>query len=179
MRKCPRCSAPIHSRMQFCPACGRRLKGGHYSAPQKKTFWIVGFLVFFMVIGTAGLLFIFAGTRSVSSQDSQKLTQTNNGCVITKQHPVRMQDAAHGTAELEVSMPDYYQIFTEALAYDDPQGYVSTVLDSGNYPVVSRTATAQVTVQDGQEVVHTDEAIMALLDRELTNVIGEIMEEEP
>lgn len=108
-----------------------------------------------------------------------EITQTNNGCVITKQHPVRMQDAAHGTAELEVSMPDYYQIFTEALAYDDPQGYVSTVLDSGNYPVVSRTATAQVTVQDGQEVVHTDEAIMALLDRELTNVIGEIMEEEP
>lgn len=179
MRKCPRCSAPIHSRMQFCPDCGRRLKGGRYSTPQKKTFWIVGFLVFFMVIGTAGLLFIFAGTRSVSSQDPQKSTQTNNGCVITKQHPVLMQDAVNGTTELEVSVPDYFQIFTEALASDDPQGYVSAVLDSGNYPVVSRTITAQVTVQDGQEVVHTDEAITALLDRELTNVIGEIMEVEP
>lgn len=179
MRKCPRCSAPIHSRMQFCPACGRRLKGGHYSAPQKKTFWIVGLFIVLLVIGTAGMFFMFTGSQSDGGQDSQKLTQTNKVCVITKQHPVCMQDAVNGTAELEVSMPDYYQIFTDALASDDPQRYVSMVMDSDNYPVVSRTVTAQVTVQDGQEVVHADEAITALLDRELTNVIGEIMEVEP
>ena len=159
---------------------GSRHGGGRYAAKTKKKrkkrvlLLAISFLVIVFTLLGAYLLLPprTAGTDSYAHLNPE----VDNGCVIIRQHSVVMQDGASGSCEFDVSLPDYARIFANAFTTTDPKGHVAAVLDSGKYDRVNRRAAARVTVENGITVIHTDEAIAALLEVELSNAISDLME---
>lgn len=105
------------------------------------------------------------------------LGELNDACIQIDQKKIEMKTETEGTAVLEVTIPDYYQIFKDALDMNDPDRYLQDALKSGTYQTVTRTIDAAVTVEDGNTRVDEASAIDQLLDQELTAAIKAVMEE--
>lgn len=106
-----------------------------------------------------------------------QLYAINTACIDAEIHDIFMQNNIEGTVEMTVQIPDYEALYKMAYASEDPDKYMLQVLKSGQYDSCERVITARVTIENGEEVVHTDEAITQLLERELSNAINALMEE--
>lgn len=180
MKRCPRCATPLNTKATSCSKCGFRFKGGRFAAkPRKKrktTLLLLSFSILMVCLALFGVYQILPEKKTEKDFITHLQAEIDNGCVITQQHSTVMHDDINGYCELEVSVPDYSQIFYDAFDTTDPEGYVFDILNNKKYTTVDRTVTAKVSIENGIEVVHTDEAITALLDEELSRAISTLME---
>ena len=107
----------------------------------------------------------------------QKLQDANSNCINIETHEIVMKSESEGTVELTVEIPDYEVLFKQAYKSEDPDGYMLQALESENYDSCERIVIAKVTVENGEQVVHTDEALKELLEQEFSNAINILMED--
>lgn len=180
MKRASDCAFPSDPKAASHSNYGSRHGGGRYAAKTKKKrknlllLLVVSALV--IVLALLGAYLLLSAKTARTDSYTHLNPEVDNGCVIIRQHPVVMQDGVSGSCELDVSLPDYVRIFANAFTTTDPKGYVAAVLDSGKYDRVNRTVAARVTVENGSTVIHTDEAITALLEVELSKAISDMME---
>ncbi len=109
---------------------------------------------------------------------ASQLQEANSACIDIEPHDVVMQTDTEGTVKITVQLPDYEILYKEAYASENPDQYLLRALESGKYNVLEYDITVKVSIIDGKEVIHTDEAIKELLERELANAINALMEAE-
>lgn len=107
---------------------------------------------------------------------SQQIQQANTEAIRVETQTITMTGATEGTVEVTVELPDYEALFKTAYAQDDPDQTLLKALQSGDFDTKAYEVTAQVTVEDGKEVLHTEEAVQALLEQELFATIHNLAE---
>lgn len=107
---------------------------------------------------------------------SQQIQEANSQALRVETQTVTMTGETAGTVTVTVELPDYEALFQAAYAQDDPDQALLKALQSGNFDTKEYQITAQVTVEDGKEVLHTDEAVQALLEQELLTAIQNLAE---
>lgn len=108
----------------------------------------------------------------------QQLQEVNFNCIDIETPNIVMENDIEGTVEITVQIPDYEALYKQAHEFEDPDVYILQALESGKYDSCERIIMARVTVENGEQVVHTDEALKELLERELSNAINALMEEQ-
>lgn len=143
-------------------------------------------LVLIFVLLITGLFFLMRSNNVlVSNNDDESipnestqldLSVLNKNLITTEQINVVMQNETEGTAQIKVNIPDYLQLFQAAIQADNPDRYISEALINGEIALIEKEVSARVTVENGVQVIHEEEAIKELMDAELTKVITVIME---
>lgn len=109
---------------------------------------------------------------------ARQLQEANYDCINVETHDVVMQTDTEGVVKIMVQLPDYEALFKDAYASENPDQNLLKALESGKYDVLECEITAKVIIEDGKEVIHTDEAIKELLVQELSNAINALMDAE-
>lgn len=109
---------------------------------------------------------------------ANQLQEANSNCISIETHDVVMQSDTEGTVEITVQLPNYEKLYKEAYASENPDQYLLKALESGKYDVREYEIKAKVSIEEGQEIIHTDEAIKELLKQELANASNALMEVE-
>jgi hypothetical protein len=120
--------------------------------------------------------------KKESKQDTEQiaasqLQEANAECIQIESHDVIMQNDREGTVKLTVKLPDYETLYKEAYVTENPDRYLLAVLESGKYKTIQYEITAKVTMEDGKEVIHKEEAVKALLEQELSKATNALIAE--
>ena len=108
---------------------------------------------------------------------SQQLQEANAENIKTITRDVVMQNDTEGTATISVQLPDYEALYKKAAKSKNPDQYLLDALQSGKFDVKKHDVTAKVTIENGEEVIHVEEAVKVLLEQELSQAIEVLMEE--
>ena len=83
-----------------------------------------------------------------------------------------MWSATQGSVTVTVTMPDYSELFDRAWQTQDPTTTLVALLSQQNYSTVTVDGVASVTVENGEQIVHSDELVKELMEKELIKVIN-------
>ena len=109
---------------------------------------------------------------------TQSLEELNETCILVEEKAIHMESENNGEAELVVKMPDYEELYQKAYGTEDPETYIKESLISGNYTVQTIETNASVTVENGKQKIHKQEAIDKLLEQVMLNAVNAVAEEE-
>ena len=116
--------------------------------------------------------------NEVKGEVSQKqLREINSKSISVDTNKVVMQSDTIGTVEITIQIPDYKVLYKNVFATENPEEYLLATLQSGKYDICEHTIVAAITIKNGDKILHTDEAVKELLEQELSNAIGALMEE--
>ena len=87
-----------------------------------------------------------------------------------------MNGDSEGIVTLTVQLPDYTQLYNKACTSKNPDQFILESLQSGEYDVCEYEITAKITIENGEQVIHSDEAINMLLEKELAKAINALLE---
>lgn len=107
---------------------------------------------------------------------ADQLQEANADCINVETHNVVMQTNTEGVVKATVQLPDYEKLYKEAYNSENPDQYLWKCLKSDKYDVCEYEITAKVTIENGEEVIHTDEAIKELLEKVLSDAADALME---
>lgn len=123
---------------------------------------------------------LMACTKKSKEQNNEisaeQLYEANFQCIDIESQNIIMHSDKEGKAKIKVKLPDYEILYKDACKSKNPDEYLLNMLESGEYNVREYEIGAEVTVENGKEVIHTDEAIKKLLTEEFSNVINTLME---
>ena len=88
-----------------------------------------------------------------------------------------MDSDVAGTMRLIVKIPDYTALYCEAGKTDNPEAYIQNALEKKQYEICEREIMASVTVENGKRVIHKDEAVIKLLDKEFNDATNALLGE--
>lgn len=204
---CHYCGKQIKDGSAFCPYCRQNVektistetvhtKGNilkktkavepNAESAMKKSnrFWklfIWLFLFSFIIVGTIyGLSYLgivntpFFTTATVD----KSLEKINQKCIVVEELGIIMKNEKEGTATLRIQLPDYKLLFIEASKTENPEQYLLESLASGNYDSCDYKGVAPVTIENGEMVVHSEEVVHQLLEKNLISAINALSEVE-
>lgn len=102
--------------------------------------------------------------------------EANSKCIEFETHNIVMNGDSEGSVTLIVQLPDYTQLYNNAYISKNPDQFILEVLQSGEYDVCEYEIIAKVTIEKGEQVIHSDEAINMLLEKELAKAINALLE---
>lgn len=189
MKKCPMCGSIIREGAAFCVNCGAKLSKGRYiskKSKRRKTSLIKLITAMVLIaILVIGILFFMQRTNSANTDKNVSiesfqgnLAEINRNCITTEQASITMQSETEGTALIKVCIPDYTKLFQAAIRSKNPDQYIVEALDSGETTMIETEVSARVTVENGEQIIHTEEAIKKLIAKELSKAITAVMEEQ-
>lgn len=106
------------------------------------------------------------------------LKPINQRNIIVKEKSIDMASDTEGTATLVVTIPNYELLFKEAVTTENPDNYLLKALLLKDYETQEFEISAEVTVENGEKIVHSDEAVHQLLEECLVNAVYALVEEE-
>lgn len=109
---------------------------------------------------------------------AQSLEELNETCILVEEKAIHIESENNGEAELVVKIPDYEELYQKAYETEDPETYIKESLISGNYTVQTIETNAAVTVENGKQKIHKQEAIDELLEHAMLNAANAVAEEE-
>ena len=109
---------------------------------------------------------------------AQSLEELNETCILVEEKAIHIESENNGEAELVVKIPDYEELYQKAYETEDPETYIKESLISGNYTVQTIETNAAVTVENGKQKIHKQEAIDELLEHAMLNAVNAVAEEE-
>lgn len=112
--------------------------------------------------------------KDPEDRQQEKLAELGQETLTVEEGEIRMESETEGEADLMVRLPDYEALFLEALNAEDPDAY----LENGDYETKQVETRAQVTVEGGKQVVHSEEAAKEALEKELVQAIAALAGEE-
>lgn len=96
----------------------------------------------------------------------------NDQNIFVEEKEVVMTNATEGKATLVVKFPDYGELFEKAYASGNPDLYLLKALFLKDYEIQEFEVSANVTVDDGKRIIHSDEAVHQLLEEVLVDAIN-------
>lgn len=128
---------------------------------------ITGTLVYFDVVNIPFL--------SGFNQNSL-LELVNEKRIIIEEKNIMMTSETEGTATIVVTLPDYELLFESAFAAENPNIYLLKALFFKDYETQEFELSANVTVENGEQVIHSDEVVHQLLEERLVDAINALSE---
>lgn len=143
----------------------------------KKSVIYFTILAILCVSGVVGCSKKKESNRDTEQNITRQLQEVNAENIEIETHEVVMQTDREGTVKLTVKLPDYEELYKEAYDTENPDQYLLTALQSGTYTAIQYEITAKVTIENGKEVIHKDEAVKELLEEELSKATNALMED--
>lgn len=138
----------------------------------------VVFLSVFCVVIIILVSFSVADTQLPADFNPNSLLSTlNEKSILIKEKNVVMESETEGTATIVVTLPDYQLLFENAIKTDHPDNYVLKAFISNDYETQEFETSAPVTVENGERIIHTNEAVHQLLEKNLVNAINALSKE--
>ena len=106
------------------------------------------------------------------------LEPINQRNIIVEEKSIDMASDTEGTATLVVTIPNYELLFKEAVTTENPDNYLLRALLLKDFETQEFEISAEVTVENGGKIVHSDEAVHQLLEECLGNAVYALLEEE-
>lgn len=79
------------------------------------------------------------------------------------------------SALITAEVPNYSEMFKAAFAEKNPEKAFSRMISKKEYTTVSYEGYANVTYENDEPIVHSDEIIKTFIDRELVRAINEVL----
>lgn len=136
------------------------------------------FLTVFAV-GVTGILVYFDVINIPFLSDSNQnnlLKSVNKRSITVEEKSIDMTNDTEGTAIIVVKLPDYELLFEEAATAENPDQYLLKALVLKDYETQEFEMSANVTVENGEKIVHSDEVVHQLLEESLINAINALSE---
>ena len=89
-----------------------------------------------------------------------------------------MTNETEGTATIVVTLPDYETLFRYAITAETPDNYLLKTMILKDYETQEFEVSANVTIENGERVIHVDEAVHRLLENRLVHAINALLEVE-
>ena len=131
------------------------------------TAGIVGALVYFGVVDIPFLS---------DFNKNSLLELVNERNIIVEEKNIVMTSEKEGTATIVVILPDYELLFESAVTAENPDNYLLKALFFKNYETQEFELSANVTVENGERVIHSDEVVHQLLEERLVDAINALSE---
>lgn len=128
---------------------------------------VMGALVYFGVVDIPFL--------SDFNQNSL-LELVNERNIIVEEENIVMTSDEEGTATIVVTLPDYELLFESAITAENPDNYLLKALFFKDYETQEFELSANVTVENGERVIHSDEVVHQLLEERLVDAINALSE---
>lgn len=109
--------------------------------------------------------------------DSNYLKNINDKCILVEEKNITMNNETDGTATIIITIPDYTELYLNAIQSDNSEKYIREALESGNYNTLKYEKSAHVTVENGKTIVFYEEIVEQLLEKELIKAINALSEE--
>lgn len=136
-------------------------------------------LLVVLAVGAMGALVYFDMINipllSTFNQNSF-LKFVNEKNIIVEEKNVIMMSETEGTATIVVTLPNYKLLFESAVIAGNPDNYLLKALILGNYETQKFELSANVTVENGERVIHSDEIVHQLLEEYLVDAINALSE---
>lgn len=139
------------------------------------------FLLVPMLTIVCGVALCACSTNVSNKNDiniADQLEKANTDCIVVEKQDVSMVTETEGTVTLNVDLPDYSTLYRSAYSADNPDEFLLEALQSGEYDTCHYEITARVTVENGEQVLHIDEAVQKLLEEQMALAIDKVMEAE-
>ena len=102
--------------------------------------------------------------------------EANSKCIEFETNSIVMNGDSEGIVTLTVQLPDYTQLYNKACTSKNPDQFILESLQSGEYDVCEYEIAAKITIENGEQIIHSDEAINMLLEKELAKAINALLE---
>lgn len=89
-----------------------------------------------------------------------------------------MDNETEGTATITIEVPNYADIYIAAYNSKNPERYIVDALKKGKYDTKKYEEDVKVTVEDGETVIHSDEIVDKIIEKELVNAVNTLTEVE-
>lgn len=109
---------------------------------------------------------------------ARSLEELNETCIFAEEKEVYMESENNGEAKLIVKIPDYEELYRKAGETPDPETYIKESLINGKYSVQTMEINAVVTMENGEQKIHKQEAIDKLLEQAMLDAVNAVAEEE-
>ena len=140
---------------------------------------LVILLLLLLVTGVAGTLVYFdvVDIPFLSEFNQNNLLEIVNERNITvEEENIVMASETEGTATILVTLPDYELLFKNAVTEENPDRYLLKALLLKDYETQEFEMSANVTVENGKRIVHSDEVVHQLLEESLIKAINALSE---
>lgn len=127
----------------------------------RRTVLSVSIALFILLSAAAGAVTIW---HYVSVNSENELASLNKNCISVQTGNIVMESETEGTAEIIVELPDYRELYKRASAESDPNQYLEEAFKEKQYAVVEREEKVPVTVENGKQIVHSEEAVEQILE---------------
>lgn len=129
--------------------------------------------------GVAGTLVFFGVVEIPFLSDFNQnsfIELINERNIIVEEENIVMTSDKEGTATIVVTLPDYELLFENAISAKNPDNYLLKALFFRDYETQEFELSANVTIENGKRVVHSDEVIHQLLEECLIDAINALSE---
>lgn len=134
-----------------------------------------------LAVGAASVLSYFdvVSIPSLSDFDQNSLLEfVNERNITVEEKDIVMTSENEGTATIVVTLPDYESLFENALTSKDPDNYLLKSLFFKDFETQKFELSANVTVENGEKVIQSDEVVHQLLEKHLIDAINALTEVE-
>ena len=143
----------------------------------KLFLWLIGTIIFaFGVISVLSYFNVIDIPIVTAYREGKLLEVINERNIIIEEETIIMTNETEGTATIIVTLPDYELLFENAVTAKNPDNYLLKALIFKDYETKEFEVSASVTVENGEKVVHSDEAIHQLLEECLVDAINALSE---
>lgn len=132
-----------------------------------------------LTAGAMGALVYFGVVDIPFLSDFNKnslLEFVNERNIIVEEENIVMTSDKKGMATIVVTIPDYELLFENAVSAENPNNYLLKALFFKDYKTQEFELSVNVTVENGERVIHSDEVVHQLLEERLVDAINALSE---
>lgn len=100
----------------------------------------------------------------------------NKRNIIVEEKSIVMTSDTEGTAIIVVKIPDYELLFKNAAKEENPDQYLLMSLILKDYKTQEFEMAADITIENGERIIHSDEVVHQLLEESLVNAVNAVSE---
>lgn len=134
---------------------------------KRLSYWLLPLLL---------ICLLLTGCGSNNSEDA--LQQAAQDAVQVDVKQTTMTSDIEGTAQIVIGVPNYTKLFAEGKDAKDLEKYLTNALKKGNYEILEFEEIAPVRVENGEQLMQTEEVVKKLLEQELIQAINQNVEED-
>jgi len=137
-------------------------------------------LLLFLVLIIGALWYLKIINIPLLQEDDtyNKLNMVNQKCISVETRDIIMKNDMEGTATILVRLPDYEMLFAKASVSEVPEEYLLEALKEGKFEIQEYEMKADVTIEKGDTIIHSDEVVHQLLEKALIDAINSLSEEK-
>lgn len=172
---CGKCGTKLDEVTGLCPKCSKKKRKSKFV----RRLLVITFILLALIAG--GIVFLqLKGMIDISKflWNEERLEEINRNCIIVEEKDVVMQNETEGTATVTIEVPDYTDIYIAAYNSKNPERYIVDALKKGKYNTKKYEEDVKVTVENGETVIHSDEIVYKIIEKELIAAVNAVTEVE-